>query len=318
MKDDALLQLEGTEQLIAALEAAKMEEISAQQALDDLIENAAVAAALAQQQLALARDLLHTAERDRSWLQEGNRASEDVIDESKAKLVLANDAIDEAKSRYDKVSDRSADDPIRATALANLSAARQRRDSALRAFNWYTGKPTEIDQAKLDADVAVAEAQLENATLKWEKVKDGPDPDARALAEARLATAKAQRAAAQAALDQLTLNAPFDGTVTEIIPNPNEWVAPGLPVASIANLASLRVETTDLSEIDASQVSEGDRATVTFDALPDVTSTGTVVYISPKASEGAGVNFKVIIVLDELPEAVRWGMTAFVDIETEM
>jgi hypothetical protein len=42
-----------------------------------------------------------------------------------------------------------------------------------------------------------------------------------------------------------------------------------------------------------------------------------VVFVSPKAAEGAGVNFKVVIVLDEIPEDVRWGMTAFVDIEIE-
>ena len=44
---------------------------------------------------------------------------------------------------------------------------------------------------------------------------------------------------------------------------------------------------------------------------------GTVVQIAPKADEGSGVNYRVIIELDNLPEAVRWGMTAFVDIDTE-
>jgi hypothetical protein len=37
--------------------------------------------------------------------------------------------------------------------------------------------------------------------------------------------------------------------------------------------------------------------------------------IAPKSTEGAGVNYPVIITLDEIPAALRWGMTAFVDIE---
>jgi hypothetical protein len=42
-----------------------------------------------------------------------------------------------------------------------------------------------------------------------------------------------------------------------------------------------------------------------------------VVSIAPKAAEGSGVNFPVILELNEIPPELRWGMTAFVDIEVE-
>jgi hypothetical protein len=42
-----------------------------------------------------------------------------------------------------------------------------------------------------------------------------------------------------------------------------------------------------------------------------------VVQIAPKSSEGAGVNYTVIVELDRIPDALMWGMTAFVDIQTE-
>ena len=42
-----------------------------------------------------------------------------------------------------------------------------------------------------------------------------------------------------------------------------------------------------------------------------------MVSIAPKASEGSGVNYAVVIELDEWPDTLRWGMTAFVDIEVE-
>ena len=85
---------------------------------------------------------------------------------------------------------------------------------------------------------------------------------------------------------------------------------------SVGDLEHLQVETTDLNEIDAAEIAEGDVVTITFDALEDVLE-GTVVSVAPKASEGSGVNYTVVVKLDDWPEGLRWGMTAFVDIEIE-
>ena len=76
----------------------------------------------------------------------------------------------------------------------------------------------------------------------------------------------------------------------------------------------MRVETTDLNEIDVVQIEVGDLVTLTFDAIPGQEFSGTVSQISPKATEGLGVNYTVIIELDDIPDDARWGMTVFVDI----
>jgi multidrug efflux pump subunit AcrA (membrane-fusion protein) len=75
------------------------------------------------------------------------------------------------------------------------------------------------------------------------------------------------------------------------------------------------VETTDLNEIDVARLTIGDPAAVTFDAIPNVTVNGKVARIASKASEGSGVNYTVVVSLDNIPEKLLWGMTAFVDIE---
>jgi multidrug resistance efflux pump len=123
--------------------------------------------------------------------------------------------------------------------------------------------------------------------------------------------------AAVKVLDDLQLNSPFDGTVNELYVKENEWIAPGQQVLLLADLENLRVETTDLNEIDVAQIEIGDKAIVTFDALPDVVVEGEVTRVAQKAAEGSGVNYTVVILLDEIPEKLRWGMTAFVDIEVE-
>ena len=118
-------------------------------------------------------------------------------------------------------------------------------------------------------------------------------------------------------LAETRISAPLTGTVTELFVGEGEWVVPGQPVLQLADLIHLRVETTDLNEIDAAQVQPGSEATVTFDALVDEVAVGTVKSIAPTASGGSGVNYMVVIELDDLPEALRWGMTAFVDIKVE-
>ena len=137
-----------------------------------------------------------------------------------------------------------------------------------------------------------------------------------AVAEARLRNAQANLVAAQSALDDLELLAPFAGTIGDIFTRVGEWVTPGLPIVLVADLEHLQVETVDLNEIDAAQIAEGDIAAVSFDALDDLLE-GTIVSIAPKASEGSGVNYTVVIELDDLPEGLRWGMTAYVDIVVE-
>lgn len=166
-------------------------------------------------------------------------------------------------------------------------------------------------------EVALLEAQIEKGYRDFETYSVGPDPDDVAVAEARISNAEAQLAAANATIADQELVAPFDGVVSVVHVNPNEWVAPGSPVLLIANLDRLQVETTDLSEIDVTQIMVGDPAIITFDALPDLELQGTVTRIAPKSAEGSGVNYPVIIELSEIPAALRWGMTAFVDIELD-
>jgi multidrug resistance efflux pump len=95
-------------------------------------------------------------------------------------------------------------------------------------------------------------------------------------------------------------------------------VAPGEVLFTLGDLTTLRVETTDLDEIDVARVAVGQQAAVTFDALPERTFVGYVTRISPMAEPGTGgVNYTVTIEVEDIDPAIRWGMTAFVDIEVE-
>jgi HlyD family secretion protein len=310
-----LVQLSGHERASAALTAAELDQLRASLDLMELKENADLDRSQAEFELANARDALHDAEYLNRVRQQGNRASPETLDAAEARLVLAEDSLNRAQNRYDHHSGRPSDSPARAIALRNLANARQDRDAALRTLNWYKGSPTEIDQAMLDADVAVATARVDAAERKLERMENGQDERLLAAAEARLANAEAQVEAARSAVEDLELRAPFSGTVSELMVRENEWVLPGTPLLVLGDLSQVQIETTDLNEIDAARVAVGDRVIVTFDAMPELTVEGEVTSLAPKSSGGGGVNYSATISLEQVPEGLLWGMTAFVDIE---
>jgi multidrug efflux pump subunit AcrA (membrane-fusion protein) len=58
-------------------------------------------------------------------------------------------------------------------------------------------------------------------------------------------------AQAEAALDQATLRAPFDGAVTVLEVSPGQAVMPGQPVLTLTKIHHLQAVTIDLSERDS-------------------------------------------------------------------
>lgn len=175
--------------------------------------------------------------------------------------------------------------------------------------------PNPDEKALEDARVWLASAQAEAAQARLDLLLAQPFEEDIAVAEAEVARAQAELEAARAQLAQTELTAPLSGTVTAVMVEVGQFLPPGQIVAQIGDLSTLRVETTDLNQTDAARLQVGDRATVTFDALPGVTVGGEVVSISPKPIEGAGVNYIAVVELNEIPRGLRWGMTAFVDIE---
>lgn len=312
-KGDVLMRLSGTQHARAALTAAEAGLVAAEKALQNVHEQAALATADAELKLAQARKALLDAEEAREKKDYG-RASQNTLDGLRADYILAQDAVDQAEKQFGYFEDREEDDVQRAQALTLLVNARKLRDRALYNLNYALGKPDPEEVAKADGAVSVAQAALEDAQRQYDRMKNGPDPDVLKQAEANLTNAEAQVESARQVLADLELKAPFAGVVSQIKVRTGEWVIAGQPVMMLADLAELQVETTDLSEIDVARLDVGNTAAVTFDALPDVVVQGVVHSIAPKSDEGAGVNYRVVVQLDEIPAKLRWGMTAFVDI----
>lgn len=294
-----LIRLEGREELLAAEIAAQTVVISATQTLDSLYENNELRKAALLKTIADSGDAARQARYHLdnyllpSTLKE--LSSIEAVEVSKEKYIKAWEA-------YEPYMNEPFNNQKRKDLKEDMEMAQSDYNQAVRHLNYEV----ELNQA---------EAAFDKAQIDYEKVKDGPDPDDLVLINALVEQANANLAAAKSALADLEYKAPFAGVVSEILIRVGEWTSPGMPIMAMADLAHLRVETTDLNEIDVARLKVGNNVIVTFDALPDVEVQGKVTRISPKSSEGSGVNYTVIIELDEIPEQLRWGMTAFVDIE---
>lgn len=309
-----LVRLDGQAAAQANLGTAQFELTNAQQALDTLKENAAAETAHAQQAVANAMQAVEDAQEDVDKLVY-RRASDDLIKQTQDEIDLAKKAVSRAEDTYKLFKKRPDGDTLKAQAELALVKARIHLDNRISYLNWYTGTPDEIDAAKYRAALAVAQANLDRTRTEYDRRKDGPDKNLLELATARLALAKTRVQAAQEAVGDLELRAPFDGVVCNLDARVGEWVVPGMTILELGDLDQLRVETTDLSEIDAARVHPQDRVLITFDALPNVVINGKVHWVANKSGEGSGVNYSTIVMLDTIPADLRWGMTAFVDIK---
>lgn len=173
-----------------------------------------------------------------------------------------------------------------------------------------------VNNIAQQAAVSNATSALSSAEANLERLQDleASDRDI-SVAQKAVDAAQANLEQAQESLDATELKAPFDGVIVDLFLRDFEIAPPNQPVVLLADLTSLVIQTTDLSEVDVARVQINDRVTVVFDALPDVTTAGRVKRIALRPETGAGTYYTVTIKLEEIPENLRWGMSAFVEIE---
>ena len=194
-------------------------------------------------------------------------------------------------------------DPIEvAVAEAALATAAAQLDEA--RVEWER-----VKDGPSPAEIAVLEAILSDALREWERVADGPDPNDITLAETRIA-------AAQAVIRQIDIIAPFDGVVTYVEAQPGDYVNPGTLAFRIDDLSHLLVDL-GVSEMDITRIEIGQKVTLAFDAILAKEYQGKVIEIALVGTELLGmVNFKVTVELLDADADIKPGMTSAVDIVT--
>lgn len=304
--------LNDRQQAEAAVAASELELLMAQHDLQALRDNHATVLAEALLVLASNRQEVKDAEQMLDSLT-GERLEIDIAT-AKAQLILATDSLEAAEDAFAEVEAEAEDNPTRARLQLGLAEARRTHDEAVRLLDDLQGEGYTFQLRQAEDMLQAAQDQLALTEERYDELSLGPDPDALALAEARIATAEAGLSAAQGGLAQYELRTPMAGTLVGLAVDAGEQVAAGQPVGQVADLSAWIVETLDLTEFDVVSVDPAQSVLVKADALPDVTMTGTVLSIaaSPKVVRG-DVTYVARVRLDTTDPRLKWGMTVLVE-----
>lgn len=302
--------------LEAELAADQLALIEAQEALVDLENGADMTRAEAQLALAQAQQALKDAERTWRTQQAGNRASEIGVKAAKASIVVARESMEMAEKRYKMTPGDVDENGGKAQAFKDYAAAVQAYQSAKINYNWYTGEPNAIEQAELDAELAMAQAEVAQAQRALEGVNDGPNDTELAKAQLLVQNAEAEAAESQRNLDASIIRAPSDGTILEITADVGDQVASSF--IKMANLSQLDLEVF-FDETDLDKVSIGNAVEIIFDALPDDAFTGTITLVDPVLNTSlGGSSVRAVASMDSsavsTENRVLIGMNAAVDV----
>ena len=306
---DVLMELDPTSLDYTHIQA-KADLLAAQESLEDLLAGPSDLE-LAQAQLGVAQAEQELEDAEYLWQvqQKGYRASAIEIDKADTDLLLAESDLTHAQTAFYRVAAKPKENRKRVAALNRLIAATEKRDKALRTYNYLTGQPTNITQATLEAQVAVAKAELTEAQETLATLQAGPDPVEVAAAEARVATT-------QAMMDRARIIAPFDATVVEVQNGVGDYVSESATALVLVDLSQLEVQV-EVSELDINSILVGQEAVLTLDAVPGQTFVGRVTNVGYLGSVSQGVvTYFVTVVVDNPDPALKPGMTAAVSIVT--
>jgi multidrug efflux pump subunit AcrA (membrane-fusion protein) len=217
-----------------------------------------------------------------------------------AALLQAQGALERAQFAYEQILDAPSEAALK-SAFSAFIAAR------------INLKQQEDNEASDDV-IRIAQAEFDAARANYDAVFRGSSEEEIAAAEKDLEAAESALEQAEAAFE---LTAPFDGTVVEINVKSGENIGAFQPVLVMADLENLQVVTTDLSEVDVTKLEVGQRGEIIFDALSDETFSGRIQKIAKKSNGVSAVYYEVTLSMDEIPEDLRWGMTAFITFPLE-
>ena len=139
------------------------------------------------------------------------------------------------------------------------------------------------------------------------------------LAKDQLSINQAQQSLTEAeqTLSDCYVTAPFSGIVATTPVIVGEQASSGTTLTTL--ISNQEVANISLNEVDAANVKLGDKATMTFDAVPNLTITGEVNEIDSVGTVSQGVvSYNVQITFDTQDPTVKSGMSVTADIATDV
>ena len=253
--------------------------------------------------------------------------NQDAVQNAHASLILAQKALNQAQSDYDKIDGDPNYNVDKANAYQVLYAAQLAYNKASYQYALWTGQVVSEQLNIKAAALALAQAKLPEDQALLDVLMGGPIPDnATGAGIVQLQQARIAVQIAQANLDLLdaqiaktTVLAPVDGVVTTRNAEPGSVVNAGATLLTLARMDELTI-TVYVPEDRVGEVSLGQTANVSVDSFPGVVFKATVTYISDQAeftprnvqtvSGRKNTVFAIKLRLNDTSEKLKPGMPA--------
>ncbi len=176
----------------------------------------------------------------------------------------------------------------------------------------YDDDPTDDNRVAQE----LAQSDYEIARANFKRQTRGPTAGQVDDLERAIESARLELQAAQEALAQTRLYAPFAGTITGVSVEPGQLLGGYNPVVELSDLERLEL-LAEIDEIDVAEVREGQTVDLRFDAFPGKSATGKLTRLFPAASNDRGATvYQAVITLDPTELELRPGMGATANIAT--
>jgi len=185
----------------------------------------------------------------------------------------------------------------------------------LSSTNAYTATVSgDLGNALSDqSSIVSAEQSLAQAQNALQTAEGGSNTLTVQQAALSLQQAKDSVTNAKTTLAGYTVTAPFAGTIAAVGVQKYDQASGGTAVATlVTNQETAKIT---VNEVDASKIKVGQKATLTFDAVPNISIAGTVVSIDSIGTVSQGVvSYSAVIGFDTPNQSVKPGMSATADI----
>ncbi len=164
-------------------------------------------------------------------------------------------------------------------------------------------------------DLAAAKATLAERQASLENLKKGPEPLDIRSQEISVRERSNALADARQKLADYTIRAPFDGVVAKVSVKKRDTINSGTAIATL--ITKQRIAQISLNELDAAKVQVGQKVTLTFDAIENLSISGKVAALDTLGTVSQGVvSYNLTIVFDTQDERIKPGMSVSATIIT--
>jgi len=225
-------------------------------------------------------------------------------------LPTINKHISTLQSAKDTIDSTNLDSPV------NLKNAQDSIDSSKEKLEEKETALIDIKDGPTETELATAQLKVKQLQADLDDLIAGSDPLDIRTQELNVQQKLNDLNDAKLALADYSISVPFDAIVADVSIDEGDDVSSGTSVATA--ITNQMIATVSLNEVDVAKIEVGDKSTLTFDAIEDLSISGKVIEIDTLGTVSQGVvTYNVNIAFDTQDERIKPSMSVSAAIITD-